>query len=334
MLHKKPDSPVVPDQNITKDSDPNATDTGTTVTNTGTATTTTETSYTTVTTYKAKDFNITSPVPQSDIEAAREKVLDAIDRENQYAYDVRYKYEDLNADNVPELLVVYQNAYPVLEIYRYNGSEFVYDINEYGFNANSISFTNDFGISSDGKCIKLMNKEGGTVYYYVTMGDDYSIETNKIWATFDWEYDEKHRDETDYNEKSIYHHTEDVISEEEYNSLRSTYDAIEFTNYDLTEFTVYKEKTTASIEREQRMQEEERQREEYEKEHPHCNDCVFFQFATEYWENLGILDGSTDYTLYHIDTYCDGTTQEDTREEPFLYLGEENQENIVSATIY
>ena len=248
MLRRKPDAPALPEQTITTDADHNVTNTGTTVTNTGTGTATatsteTVTENTTVTTYKAKDFNITSTVPQSEIEAARERVLDVIDRENKYAFDVKYRYEDLNADNVPELLVIYENAYPVLELYRYNGSEYVYDINEYGFNANAYSFTNDFGISSDRKCIKLVNREGGTVNYYVTMGDDYSIDTVKLWTTYDWEYGEKHRNDPDYTDRFIYYLNNEVISEEEYNSLKSKYDAIEFSYFDLTEFTLYKEKT-------------------------------------------------------------------------------------------
>ena len=317
MFHNKPDAPVVPDQNITTDADPNVTNTGTTVTHkgTGTATTTateTVTEYTTVTTYVAKDFNITSPVPQSDIEEARKKVLDVIDRENKYAFDIRYKYEDLNADNVPELLVVYQTAYPVLELYRYNGSEFVYDINEEGFNANSYCFTNDFGISSDRKCIKLVNREGGTVNYYVTMGDDYSIDTLKLWTTYDWEYYEKHRDDPDPTNRFIYYRNNDVISAEEYNSIKAKYDAIDFSYFDLTEFTLYKEKSDAFIEREKEMQEEERQILERRKADPHCDDFASVYIDKAYFLNNGILESGTQYIVEHTDTYCDGTVLVET----------------------
>jgi hypothetical protein len=338
MLHKKPESPVVPDQNITTNADPNVTNTGTTVTgtkrNTITLTTTsqTETSkLTTVTTNVVKDFNITSPVPQSDLDRAREKVIDNVIKNYYFAYNIQYKYVDLNADGTSELIVYYNDAYSVMEIYRYDGSEYVYDINEYGQNGNAISFTSAPYISNDGKCISLKSQEGGLVFMYVTMSDDYSINIETIGNHQDWEDFEAHGTEPGYQRKDAYYHNGKKISESEYNSLREERNAIEFT--EMTDFVFVAEESDLARAENQRREAKEREHEEYRKLHPHCDDYASLIIDTTYWEKLGIMDGSTNYNMYYIATYCDGTTSEEMRISPFLYWGEEYDYNILSVIV-
>lgn len=338
MLRKKPEKPVVPDQNLTTNADQNVTNTGTTVTGTKrnaiTLTTglqTETTKMTTVTTNVVKDFNITSPVPQSDLDRAREKVIDNAIKNYNFAYNIRYKYVDLNADGTSELIVYYNDAYEVIEIYRYNGSEYVYDINEYGQNDNKISFTSAPFISNDGKCIRLINQEGGLVFMYVTMGDDYSINFETFGVHQDWEDFEAHRNEPGYQDKTAFYHNGKKISESEYNSLREERNAIEFT--EMTDFVFVTDQSDPTRAERQKLEAEEQEHKEYRKLHPHCDDYGSLEVNTTYWENLGIMDGSTNYNMYYKAEYCDGTTSEDMRISPFLYLGEEYDYNILSVVI-
>ena len=95
-------------------------------------------------------------------------------------------------------------------------------------------------------------------------------------------------------------------------AIKAKYDAIEFSYFDLTEFTLYKEKTAAFIEREKEMQEEERQRLERRKAEPHCDDFASVYIDKSYFLNNGILKSGTQYIVEHTDTYCDGTVLVET----------------------
>ncbi|WP_295069223.1 hypothetical protein [Ruminococcus sp.] len=306
MLHRKPADTKLPDQTITTNADPNVTNTGTTVTKTGTATTTsTETisELTTVTTYIAKDFNITSPVPDEEIARARQKAIDDFIH-TAYAIDVQYKYIDMNSDGTSELMVFFQNAYYQTLIYRYNGSEYVCDINEYGRPASIMSTTMP-KISDDESCIYLFDKESGGVHLYITMNEDYSLDIDDYYHGSDWEDYDAHRNEADYRPKDIWYNRGDKVSEEEYNSRLAKYSSYNFN--DINDFVYVIDEADGVKEFRREIEEEERQREEKRKADPHCEDFACVYIDKSFFLNKGILESGTQYIVEHTDTYCDGT---------------------------
>ncbi|SEH69248.1 hypothetical protein SAMN02910265_02163 [Ruminococcus flavefaciens] len=308
MLHRKPDTTVIPEQTITTNANQNVTNTGTTVTNTGTGTVTTSSTetlpeMTTVTTYVAKNFNISSPVPDEEIARARQKVIDDFIH-TAYAIDVQYKYIDMNADGTSELMVFFENAYYQTLIYRYNGSEYVCDINEYGRPA-SIMSTSMPKISDDESCIYLYDKESGGVHLYITMNEDYSLDIDDYYHGSDWEDFDAHRNEADYRPKDIWYNRGDKVSEEEYNSRLAKYSSYNFN--DINDFVYVIDEADGVKEYRREMEEQEQQRAEQRKADPHFEDFATVDIDKSFFLNKGILESGTQYIVEHTDTYADGT---------------------------
>ncbi|MBR6967334.1 MAG: hypothetical protein IKH78_02275 [Ruminococcus sp.] len=281
LMHKKPvGPPVTPDSDIVSNAVTEGTDPVTSTTDV-TTTTSAETfmpEMTTVTAYIAKDFNITEPVSQEDIDTAREKVLEHLVHSDFYAFNLQYKYIDMNHDNIPELLVYYQNAYYAILIYRYNGTEYVCDINEYGYE-DSIGFTSAPMINSDESCIYVINKEGATGNYYIKMNSDYSLDINSLVSSVS------------------YYYNHEVISEEKYNELRNMYNSYDFS--EIRDF-IYVVGETDGVEAYMRQR-------YVSDDDPHGRDYAEVEIDKRYLFENGFFDHDTVYGIQHFDTYCDGT---------------------------
>ncbi|WP_297958419.1 hypothetical protein [uncultured Ruminococcus sp.] len=311
LLRKKPEAPPVISESdvvtaITSVSTDQKTSTTYVTTSVSTQTSGAGGAMTTVTTVKQKDFNITSPVSQEYIDSARDKVLDTLIHSDQQLYDIQYKYIDLNADGVSELAVFYQSAYYMLTVYRYNGSEYVCDRNEYGYD-DALMCTWMPEISSDGRCLHLYDKESGGVDIYVTMGDDYSLNTVRFYYGTDWkDFYDHGGDAGGYAPQKAWFVDREKVSQSEFNERLSAYSQYSFS--EMGGYTyVAAESDGVAAERRESENFEQRQK-EYDREHPHNYDYAHFTIDKTYLVSKGILDRNTSYMFEHNDTYCDGTT--------------------------
>lgn len=313
LLFKKP-TPHTPAPNSEVVTSPitstNDSASGSTSTATSAKTGTTQT--TTVTTYVAKDFNIPENVSQDDIAAARERVLDRFVRTEPYAVDIQYKSIDLNHDNVPELMMLYQNAYYAVKIYRYNGSEYVTDINENGFEE-VFSCTSIPAINADESCLYLLNREGGTRHTYISMNSDYSLNINSLTDFLEWDENYGQSGNSDNNPREVFRRNGVVITESEYRSLLSEYSSENYS--EMTGFTFVANESVPHAEEMQRISDEEQQHEEYRKTHPHCDNFAGIAIDPAYLEQKGLFDRSSKYTVEYTAEYCDGTTSQDVVNE-------------------
>ena len=314
LLRKKPQAPPAINESdvvtaITAVSTDQNTSTTYVTTSVSTQTGEADNAITTVTTVKVKDIRITSPVSQEDTDAAREKLMDSLIHSDEQIYDIQYKNMDLNADGIPEVVVYAQNlAQYSLIVYRYNGSKYVCDKNEYGYDE-FIGCTAFPQVSSDGRCISLFNKEGGWVTHYITMADDCSLNIDTFSIGPDWDdYLEHNGDVTGYEMKNAWFINRQKISESEFNARMAEYSsAYSFSDMDGLVYVAKESDGAAALRRE--IENSDQRQAEYDREHPHNYDYAHFEIHKTYLVEKGILDRNTSYMFEHDDTYCDGTSR-------------------------